>query len=191
MTDIPLEPDEPPSPLGHPLVVELEDKQHILDLAATDSDSATSLADRLTHLATRVLQGEGVKFGELSIALVDDPEMQQLNRQYLDHDYPTDTLSFLLDQADQGVIGQVIISTETAARAADLAHRSSLQADSSYSVVDEVALYVAHATLHLVGYDDHDPIDRGRMRAAEARYLAETGFRPPVSLEDSTLETLG
>lgn len=178
-------PDEPPSPLAQPLVVELENKQTVVDLDSIFAGS--TLGDHLVQLAEGVLGGEGITRGEVSIALVDDREIHELNNAYLQHDYPTDTLSFLLDSDDGGVIGQVIVSTETALRGAEVGRRT----NEEYGVRDEVALYVAHATLHLVGYDDHDPIDRGRMRAAEVRYLGQCGFAAPAALEDSSLETLG
>jgi probable rRNA maturation factor len=186
VTDAPLEPEEPPSPLAQALVVEIENRQFTLDMTAVDS-AAASWEQRLYGLALHILNSEGVSFGELSIALVDDREIRVLNNQYLQHDYATDTLSFLLDEDEEAVVGQVVVSVETASRSVSSEQRR----NPTYGLADEIALYVAHATLHLVGYDDHHPVDRSEMRTAEVRYLTESGFVPPVSRDDSTLEKLG
>ena len=57
---------------------------------------------------------------EISIAIVDDQRMHALNRQYLQHDYPTDVLSFVLecDEAAKSLDGEIIASADYAAREA-------------------------------------------------------------------------
>jgi probable rRNA maturation factor len=52
---------------------------------------------RLVRLAETTLDAEEVRRAEISLALVDDPRIHELNRQFLGHDYPTDVISFLLD----------------------------------------------------------------------------------------------
>jgi probable rRNA maturation factor len=107
----------------------------------------------------------------VSIAVVDDPTIHALNVQYLQHDYPTDVLSFVLEQSDTRVEGELIVSADTALREA---------ADAGWSPHDELLLYVIHGTLHLVGYDDHTPADQAAMVAAEARYLQHLGVALPT-----------
>ena len=51
-------------------------------------------SERLVAAVRGVLQGEGLERAEISIAVVDDTTIHQLNVQYLNHDYPTDVLSF-------------------------------------------------------------------------------------------------
>ncbi len=117
-----------------------------------------------------VLAEAGVTQGEISIAVVDDEAMQRLNAKYLDHDWPTDVLSFVIEAEGDSLEGQLIVNAETAARAApqyDLA------------AADELLLYVIHGALHLVGYDDHNDEDRQRMREAEERHLANVGGELP------------
>ena len=52
----------------------------------------------------------------------------------------------------------------------------------------ELLLYVIHGTLHLVGFDDHDPDQVPEMRAAEQHYLQLAGVtdHPSVSAQDAT-----
>src|SRR5947209_17588936 len=90
--------------------------------------------------------------------------MHRLNRQYLQHDYPTDVLSFVLDQdaRAKSLDGQIIVSSDYAAREAPRY---------GWTVDDELLLYVIHGTLHLVGHDDTTTEAKAAMRQAEARYL--------------------
>lgn len=124
---------------------------------------------KLEAAVRAVLRGEGIKTAEISLAVVDDPTIHELNRQYLGHDYATDVLSFVLERNDQALEGEVIVSSETAER----------QAESyGWSADKELLLYVVHGTLHLVGYDDATDSERSEMRRLEQRYLSEIGIRP-------------
>lgn len=140
--------------------IEVADQQDL----AIDSNS-------LIKLATAIFEDHSYAEVELSIALVDDVTIRALNLQYLNHDWETDVISFvletgLLDESDPDsaatLSGQLIISTETAARVAE---------EIESTTASEMALYVAHGTLHLVGYDDQDPASVSEMRAAEREYL--------------------
>ena len=125
---------------------------------------------RLKAAARAVFDEAKVPGAELSIAIVDDESMQQLNRQYLAHDYPTDVLSFLLEQNEESgrLEGQIIVSWEFASREAPRY---------GWTTDDELLLYVIHGCLHLVGYDDTTPEDQIAMRAAEARHLKTLGLQ--------------
>jgi probable rRNA maturation factor len=124
---------------------------------------------RLEQAVAAILSEALVDRATLSIAIVDDPTIHSLNRQYLDHDYPTDVLSFLLERDKGSLEGEVIVSLDTAARRA---------AEFGWSAADELLLYVIHGTLHLVGYDDQAEAARSEMRAAERRTLAIFGIEP-------------
>ncbi len=118
-----------------------------------------------------VLLDHMVKRGEVSLAIIDDATMQRLNRTHLQHDYPTDVLSFLLHRDQDMLEGEVIVSAETAVRSAR---------NYNWTEAHELLLYVLHGTLHLVGYDDHTQADRQVMRDREAYYLRRVGVeRPP------------
>ncbi len=119
-------------------------------------------AERLRTAAQTVLAGEGITRGTLSVAVLSDRAIRPLNRRYLQHDYATDVLSFLLDSGPGWLEGEVLVSADTAAAQA-VEHGSTL--------ADELSLYVIHGVLHLTGYDDTTPAARRRMFARQQRYL--------------------
>lgn len=116
----------------------------------------------------RVLEREGVESASLSIAYVDDAEMQEINREYLGHDYPTDVISFLLDDAihaeTRSLTGELVVGLEYGRR---MAARHGWRPD------DELLLYVVHGLLHLCGYDDLTDEARPIMRARESEWISE------------------
>jgi probable rRNA maturation factor len=135
--------------------------QYEVSLANEQASHAVN-EPRLIAAAQAVLADSEFKSASLSIAIVDDETMQSLNAKYLDHNYPTDVLSFALEDGGQHLEGEIIISADTAASAA---------AEHGTTATAEQLLYVIHGTLHLVGYGDKSPEEADAMRAAEARYL--------------------
>jgi probable rRNA maturation factor len=121
---------------------------------------------QLTDAATTVLQDSDFSSANISLAVIDDKTMHELNRRHLDHDYPTDVLSFVLEDDGDHLEGEVILSADTAASVAD---------ELGHAPAHEQLLYVIHGMLHLVGYDDHSETDAEEMRAAEERYLQRFG----------------
>ncbi|MCI0332716.1 MAG: rRNA maturation RNase YbeY [Planctomycetes bacterium] len=122
---------------------------------------------QLVDAVRLVLHDSAFTSATISLAVLDDATMQQLNRQYLDHDYPTDVLSFVLEDNGWHLEGEVIISADTAATGAE---------EFGWPAAAEQLLYVIHGTLHLVGHDDKSPVDVERMRTAEEKYLRQFGF---------------
>lgn len=133
----------------------------------------------LQQIAGSVLQEEGVETAQISVALVEDPAIHEVNRRYLQHDYPTDVISFLLNDAPAqagpaapagkaaSIDGEVVISAETAARTAG---------ELGCPPMHELALYLVHGLLHLCGYDDQTDADRTRMRGREQSHLQKFGI---------------
>jgi len=132
-------------------------------------NSVTFDAQRLRRAAEAILRDAGIGSAALDIAVVDDPTIHQLNRQFLQHDYPTDVLSFLLESEGEAWEGEVIVSSDTARRSA---------AQFDWSPDEELLLYVIHGTLHLVGYDDQTSQERAAIRQQERRYLALFDLEP-------------
>src|SRR6187397_28448 len=111
---------------------------------------------RMREIARTVLVGEEVADYEISLAFVDNPTIHALNKRYLDHDEPTDVLSFpLSDPKAKRLSGELVIGAEVAlAQAAERGH----------DVQAELALYVIHGLLHLCGGDDLEDEARAAMR---------------------------
>ncbi len=134
----------------------------------------------LTQLRCAVvatLQSEGIRCAEVSVAVVSSARMQQLNRQYLQHDYDTDVLSFCLETDEElgFLLGQLIVSWDYAQQqAVSLGQLRGV----AVPLVHELALYLVHGSLHLVGYDDHEAEERAAMRALERRILQPLGMSP-------------
>jgi len=74
-------------------------------------------ASQLTSRLADLLAEEGYASGELSVSVVGETEMHALNRQFLDHDYHTDVLSFVLERDDNRLQGEIIASAAMAMRA--------------------------------------------------------------------------
>ena len=132
-------------------------------------------SELLRRAVRMVLEGEGIRSGSVSLAIVDDPTIHKLNRQYLAHDYATDVLSFLLSEAEAPLEGEVIVSADTA---------SARSAEFRWQILDELLLYVVHGTLHLAGFDDKAESDRVIMREKEEHYLRMLG-RTPIGEADA------
>jgi len=130
----------------------------------------------LEKAALRILNALECPDAELSVVLVDDQEIRQLNHDYLQRDKPTNVISFSMREGEGGglhpeLLGDVVISTETAARDA---------ADAGVSFESELLFLLLHGILHLLGYDH----ERGT--AEEAR-LMETKEREMIALFDDEL----
>jgi len=132
------------------------------DIEIADDQNLSVDTAPLIDVATQIFMDFGFEKSELSIALVDDANIRRLNNQYLQHDYETDVISFVIDSTEDSIVGQLVVSTETAQRVAQ---------QMGAQMEHELMLYVVHGTLHLVGLDDTDELSREKMRAAEADYL--------------------
>jgi len=136
---------------------------------AVEVDDAPDDQSRLREAVSNILEDSEYQSAQISVAIVDDSTIHDLNRRYLEHDYPTDVLSFVLAD-DQGHLeGQLVVSLDTATAQAS---------EYGWSREDELLLYVVHGTLHLVGYDDATPDDRAEMRGQETRVLKRFGLAP-------------
>ena len=123
----------------------------------------------MRHAVRIVLEGEGIEEAEISLAFVDNSTIHRLNFRYLDHDEPTDVLTFPLSEPGSRLLaGEVVIGVEVAADQA---------AARGHDVQTELSLYVIHGLLHLCGYDDKKADNIKKMRRRERHYLRELGLR--------------
>jgi rRNA maturation RNase YbeY len=114
---------------------------------------------RLKKYAEKFMQALGRQDDELSILLIDDANIQNLNRQHRNIDGTTDVLSFpqmVDDEFISHMLGDVVISVETAKRQA---------AEHHFSLEQELVLLLIHGLLHLLGYDhERSPEEARKMK---------------------------
>jgi probable rRNA maturation factor len=116
--------------------------------------------------------GEGV---EVSVALLDDDEMQRLNSQFLGKDRTTDVLAFALEGGEGTTLGDVYLGYEQASRQAQ---------DVGVSLEEELVRLAIHGTLHVLGHDHPEGPERVEspmFRLQEvlvSRVMAEVGGTP-------------
>jgi len=133
------------------------------------------------------LREEQVRSAVLSITIVDNAAIHVLNKQHLNHDFPTDVISFQLDwtsgtsntpvpessatgrSAKCSIEGEIIVSAEYAAETA---------LSVGWTTQDELTLYAIHGLLHICGYDDLTPVEKDIMRARERAVLRGLGLSP-------------
>ena len=139
--------------------IEIANQQNVLEVDQ----------QRLKAAVAMVLEEERIEDAQISLAVVDDETIHELNQRYLQHDYATDALSFVLERSRQRLEGQVIVSAETAL---------AVSRRYGWEPADELLLYAIHAALHLVGVDDGTPDEREEMRRREASILSRFGLQP-------------
>ncbi len=133
---------------------------------SNETDAAIEAA-RVAAAVQIALAEAGCGEATVSVAIVDDPTIHRLNRQFLEHDYPTDVLSFVLEEPPR-LEGEIVASIDTARTEA---------AAVGWNAEDELLLYVVHGALHLAGYLDKDPADAQEMRDAERAILERLGVK--------------
>ena len=109
---------------------------------------------RVRRSLKRLLKELGFKDSEVSLLLVDDDQIREINKDYLQRDRPTNVISFAMTEGAFGdvhpeILGDIILSVETAARDA-------MACDIDF--MDEVEFLLIHGLLHLVGYN-HENVE--------------------------------
>lgn len=99
--------------------------------------------------------------------ITDDETIHEINRRHLDHDYPTDVISFTYDRSGSMVEGELVVSLCTARRSA---------AELGWDWRHELLLYVVHGTLHICGLEDSSAVERVEMRSQEQAVLQRLGI---------------
>jgi probable rRNA maturation factor len=122
--------------------------------------SPATKSDALFERALRFALGSGK--AEVSLRLLKAPAMRALNKAALGHDYATDVLSFDHGQTPEGRLLEIVVCPEVAKREAKTRGIPSEQ---------ELARYVVHGALHLMGHDDHEEMAREKMWREQERIL--------------------
>ncbi|GAA4900105.1 rRNA maturation RNase YbeY [Stackebrandtia albiflava] len=124
--------------------------------------------DAICGVARHALGRLGVHpMADLSILVVDEPYMTELNRRWMGSDGPTDVLSFPMDELSVGrgpsndeepvgetMLGDVVLCPTVAARQAETA---------GHTTADELEMLTVHGVLHILGYDHAEPDEAKQM----------------------------
>lgn len=117
----------------------------------------------------RQAEGEGYSIGELNYIFCSDDYILQVNKDYLEHDYYTDIITFDQSEEEGVLAGDIFISVE---RVNDNAGQLGVLPE------QEMRRVLAHGLLHLCGHADKSDEEAVQMRAKEEEWL--TGFSAPA-----------
>ncbi len=99
--------------------------------------------DLLRSAVDLVLRDAGVTDGEISLALLDDQAIRELNRTYLGLDRPTDVIAFALHEEGESLLGDIYVGHERAVRQAG---------EMAVPLIEELVRLAIHGTLHVLGH---------------------------------------
>lgn len=145
----------------------------------TEEAFSLELSQTIEKIITDSLAYEGFKKPcEVSVSIVDNEEIHQINRQFRDIDRATDVLSFPLltfeegempdlNEKDEVLLGDIIISLERAREQAE---------EYGHSLKREIAFLTAHSMLHLLGYDHMEAEEEKEMFARQRDILNKAGI---------------
>jgi probable rRNA maturation factor len=161
--------------------VSIETQETEIDvLYAIQSPSYPTISDIQTW-AHAALQHEQ-KEGALTIKIIAEAEMQQLNYAYRDKNKPTNVLSFpckLPDALRGNLLGDIAICAPIVEKEASSANKPFLA---------HWAHLVVHGVLHLLGYNHEQEDEAVVMEAIETRIIQDLGFEDPYSEDPHSIE---
>ena len=132
------------------------------ELNITGNDSEVVNSEALISVMSSVLDGEDKDYTSISVLLVSDDEIKEVNKKYLGHDYATDVVTFPLHEDSGPIEGEIYVSLQTT-------ERNSKTYNNSHS--SEIIRVVIHGLLHLAGYEDSTSKSREEMKKKEDFYL--------------------
>lgn len=159
----------PLSDFSHPASVDVAIEVEFPD---SDPESVSSLVTAIRHAVKAAAESRGFHRGRVGVLVTDDQTIREINERHLQHDYPTDVISFTYSRSRHAVEGELVVSLCTARAEAP---------DVGWDWRSELLLYVVHGTLHICGLEDSDDRQRREMRAAERAVMSQLGMVDPSS----------
>lgn len=149
-----------------------------MELAIDNRQNIVEIDDELIKILEKAVE-ESLNYEgwetdyEVSLSLVDNKEIKELNNAYRGKDCPTDVLSFpMIDEAmpviEEKVLGDIVISVEKAIEQAE---------DYGHSFYREMTFLTVHSMFHLMGYDHMEEEDRKIMRNKEESVMTKLGIK--------------
>jgi probable rRNA maturation factor len=114
---------------------------------------------------------------EVTVRIVDEIEIEQLNQQYRHKQGPTNVLSFPFEAdvpMEIPLLGDIVISAPVVAREAVEQHKA---------LFSHWAHMLIHGTLHLLGYDHHSDSEAAAMEQQEIQVMQQLGFSNPYEVK--------
>ncbi len=147
---------------------EKQDQDIVVQIAKNFKDIDVDLP-KLKKLVKAICTRFKLSKATVSIAIVNDTEIRKVNKQFLNHNCPTDCLSFDLSDPDTNSSKslELVVNAETAIKEAGLRGHSSEA---------ELALYITHGLLHNLGFDDSAPDQAKKMHDTEDEILQQLGY---------------
>lgn len=136
--------------------------------------------DAIRKTAQAILDALDCPDGELSVVLVDDAQIAELNQHYLGRKGPTNVIAFPMREGEFGqvtpeLLGDVVISVDTTAAEADQA---------GMDPAERFDQLLVHGILHLFGYDHEDDPDAAAVMESKSNALLARIGRPAVLLSE-------
>ena len=122
--------------------------------------------DGLRKWIIKAIRSEGYQLENLNIIFCSDKKLLQMNKDYLQHNYYTDIITFDLSSVKQTVEGDIFISVETVLT-------NSQRFKTTFQ--DELHRVMIHGVLHLLGYSDKNPKAQAMMKKMEDKWLDKRG----------------
>lgn len=145
--------------------------------AADGGDDPLLSAEAVARAVDAALTHGGRPEREVDVVFVDDARLASMHAEFLGDPSETDVITFDLGVDDgPGPDAELYVSVDRARRVA---------AERGVSVERELALYVVHGALHLVGFDDKEDSERARMREAERTVLSALGYPEDTAPHDA------
>lgn len=138
------------------------DQDHRILFHSEISDFHIQDEDSLRYWLEAVADAESKSIEAVNYVFMSDEELLLVNREYLNHDYYTDVISFPL--SSDPIEGDIFISIDRVRENATSLHISFLQ---------ELRRIIVHGLLHFLGYQDNTPEDRLSMTQKENEYLTK------------------
>ncbi|WP_294344664.1 rRNA maturation RNase YbeY [Prosthecochloris sp.] len=123
---------------------------------------------KLEVIIENVIESEGYALGSVIAVYCGDRMIHRINREFLGHDYPTDTVTFKYNTMIGEIEGEFYISLDVVAKNAKCF---------GTGFENELFRVTIHSALHLTGYEDSDEDSRAAMKEKEDYYLDRLSFQ--------------